>query len=342
MLLLLACVMGGYGVYAYVSLWFACRHTAVDMEIPIQISEKEQENMVRIKVNNEMRSSIGKADVLINVREITSGKIRKYRRKLPCICEGESTFVESLIFGEMGKYEVTLKGIRIYDLSGCICVRKKCNSTVSVRVMPGMYEVPVYRTEATRMYLGETDIYDEKRSGLDHSEVFQIREYRKGDRMQNVHWKLTARHDELVVKEHSLPKPCPVVLYLDFALGFKKGNEGKRIAFLEAAAGISYSVMKAGCPHYITWYDQREKDVLRIRVDDEESMFYLIATITEMQIDNCEGGLLAQYRDKYREESYIREYVLTDELVVRCNDEELGRLSAKELETSMAEIELIL
>ena len=40
--------------------------------------------------------------------------------------------------------------------------------------------------------------------GYDPSELFDVREFQNGDRLQSVHWKLSARTDELMVKELSL------------------------------------------------------------------------------------------------------------------------------------------
>ena len=100
-------------------------------------------------------------------------------------------------------------------MTGLLFFHVKCKSTGKIQILPELYEVPVFLTSATKNFYGESDLYDEQRSGYDKNEIFGIRTYQKGDRLQNVHWKLSAKQDELMVKEESLPKSCPVVLFLN-------------------------------------------------------------------------------------------------------------------------------
>lgn len=49
------------------------------------------------------------------------------------------------------------------------------------------------------------DIYDGKKSGTDVSEVFGLREYREGDTLQSIHWKLSGKMHQLIVREFGRP-----------------------------------------------------------------------------------------------------------------------------------------
>ena len=52
---------------------------------------------------------------------------------------------------------------------------------------------------------GDADVYDDFRPGNDSSEIFDVREFRDGDKIQSIHWKLSAKMQELVVREDSQP-----------------------------------------------------------------------------------------------------------------------------------------
>ena len=54
-----------------------------------------------------------------------------------------------------------------------------------------------------------------KKGGDDGSEVFEVRAYRDGDPLQRVHWKLTAKTGEMLVREFSLPKREVLLLQVD-------------------------------------------------------------------------------------------------------------------------------
>ena len=215
-IMLLVFVMSVFYVISVISTVLRCREIRGHMHVPIEISEKGRENLVKISVINQGKRMIFRTKALIVVKDITRGKRKQYWKKLPVLHEGENEFVESIIFHEMGKYELQLKCLRIYDITGLMHVDIRIKDTGKLRVMPGMYEVSVVRTEATKNFYGEADTYDEWFPGYDNNEIFQLREYQRGDRLQNVHWKLTAKHEELIIKEHSLPRSCPVVLLLDY------------------------------------------------------------------------------------------------------------------------------
>ncbi len=340
--MLLVFVMSVFYVISVISTVLRCREIRGHMHVPIEISEKGRENLVKISVINQGKRMIFRTKALIVVKDITRGKRKQYWKKLPVLHEGENEFVESIIFHEMGKYELQLKCLRIYDITGLMHVDIRIKDTGKLRVMPGMYEVSVVRTEATKNFYGEADTYDEWFPGYDNNEIFQLREYQRGDRLQNVHWKLTAKHEELIIKEHSLPRSCPVVLLLDYQSWGFWGRRFKVIPFMEATAGISFSIMDAGCPHYIAWYDKNEKDIVRIRVDDEESLFYFVGILADIRWGRCKRNLQEKYKEKYRVETYVREFVLNEKLELKDDKGIIAKMSAHKLEKTLSEVELVL
>lgn len=114
-----------------------------------------------------------------------------------------------------GNYEFELVRIKLYDFSRLFYVTKRVKKYANVEVMPQIDEIPVRITDRVRNFFGDSDIYDDLRPGYDPSELFDVREFQNGDRLQSVHWKLSARTDELMVKENSLPKACAVAIVAD-------------------------------------------------------------------------------------------------------------------------------
>lgn len=340
--MLLAIVLMCLFVISLISVICRCIKIKGHLHIPIEISEKGRENLVKINVTNSGKQLVFRTKALIVVKDITRGKKKRYWKKLTVLYEGENEFVESIIFHEMGKFKLQLKCLRIYDITGLLHLDIRMEEEGKLRVMPGMHEVSVVRTEATKNFYGEADTYDEWFPGYDNNEIFQLREYQRGDRLQNVHWKLTAKHEELIIKEHSLPRSCPVVLFLDYQSWGFLGRRFRMVPFMEATAGISFSIMDAGCPHYIAWYDKNEKDIVRIRVDDEESLFYFIGILADIRWGRCKRNLQEKYKQKYRVETYVREFVLNEKLELKDDKGIIAKMSARKLEKTLSEVELIL
>ena len=160
---------------------------------------------------------------------------------------------------------------------------------------------PVQLSDSVRTFLGEAEVYDDLRGGADNSQVFQIRSYQQGDRLQNIHWKLSAKSEELMVREHSQPKGCAIVLLLG-TKGKQKQTPEQRNRFLQIAASLSFSLVDAGCPHIVSWYDDAADDLARMRVDDEEGFYewqlcYLTARVKRANVD-----VETFYKKKYANE----------------------------------------
>ncbi len=341
-LMLFAFALGILFVVSVCSVILCCSKVRGSLQVPIEISEKGRENLVKVTISNGTSGTLPRVAVLFVVKDTTRGTTKRFLRKISSVPTGESEYVESIVFPEMGRYKLFLRKIRVCDVTGLAYGSVWTRSVANIQVMPGFFRIPVLRTEATKNFYGEADSYDERLPGYDNSEIFQIREYQRGDRLQHVHWKLTAKHDELVVKEHSLPKSCPVVLLLDYRPGIWGGQRRRILPFMEAAASLSFSMMEVGCPHYIAWYDRAQKDILRVRVDDEESMFYFVGILTDIRFGRCRSELAELYGDKYRMETYVREFVLDEKLVLKNGSEVINKIAARNVEKTLTEMELVL
>ena len=59
--------------------------------------------------------------------------------------------------------------------------------------------------------------YAEDRAGDDVSELYDIREYRAGDPVSRIHWKLLGRQEEIYIKEGGFPLEESPLLAADLA-----------------------------------------------------------------------------------------------------------------------------
>ena len=337
-ILLLAFMEAALFVVAFFSVLFRCFRIRGHIEVPVGIAERGKESLVKLVILNRCFVPVNRIRALIVVKDAMRRKKKKYWMTMPMVPKGESEFIQTVSFYGTGNYEIYLRKLRIYDITGLFGWNVRMKNQGAIQVMPELHDVPVRMTLATKNFYGEADVYDETTPGHDNSELFQVREYRPGDRLQNVHWKLTAKQDELIVKEHSLPKACPVILFLSY----QPKKRRQLLNFMEAVASLSFSIMDAGCPHYVVWYDGSELDVKRARVDDEESLFYMIGLLMKIRWVHCREDIKQRYRDKYRQDPYVWALTLDEKLQLYKEKELLIKYSAKQLKTSLGQMELLL
>ena len=121
-----------------------------------------------------------------------------------------------------------------------------------------------------------------------------------------------------------------------------KRKKKQLLYYLEMVASLSFSIMDAGCPHYVVWYDGVDSDVKRIRVDDEESLFYMIGVLMRVHWVHCKEDIRHRYRDKFRQEPYVWALTVNEKLQLYKEKELLVKYSGRKLKSSLGQIELLL
>lgn len=105
-----------------------------------------------------------------------------------------------------------------------------------------------------REQLIDSEEYDEKRPGDDPSQIFQIREYREGDRMQRIHWKASARTSQLMVKDYSMPIGSGALVLFDLRVAEDAG-----MVFLDQAVEYGLAILQGFLnqeyPPRAAWYN---------------------------------------------------------------------------------------
>lgn len=205
-LALLGCFMCVFMVLTFIALLVKAHRAVAAINIPIAIAT--QGESIRVSLSCRLKEAgFDGVKYRVTVKNNLSGE------KSTKWLSGGSDFLYSVNL--CGNYEFELVRIKLYDFSRLFYVTKRVKKYANVEVMPQIDEIPVRITDRVRNFFGDSDIYDDLRPGYDPSELFDVREFQNGDRLQSVHWKLSARTDELMVKENSLPKACAVAIVAD-------------------------------------------------------------------------------------------------------------------------------
>lgn len=339
-------IMFGYAgtallILAFLFLLYRVHTISCGITFPISIAECGKPLTARIIIENKSMFPCLKFQCLLEQNNhFLKGRHKEWLQGGDA-ASGKNSFDYSLVIEDYGSYEVVLKKVRIYDLTGLFYVNKKVQCSGYVQVLPNMQEIGVHLSEAARNFFGEAEVYDEFRPGDDHSELFQMREFRSGDKIQSIHWKLSAKQEELLVKEDSLPKACPVVLFLDYK-NEKQRRPEKVNAYLVILASISFSLMDAGCAHYAAWYSNRREDLVRVRVDDEESLFLFLSGYLQETFQKQDKDLRQLYQEKYKGENYLFAFQLDERLRLLKNGERIIRFHLEDWKKELEGLEIVL
>ena len=107
-------------------------------------------------------------------------------------------------------------------------------------------------------------------------EDYELREYRPGDPLRSVHWKLSSKWDELIVRDRAdtvIPLP---LLTLD---RFGKPEDLDRL--LDKLTGMSRAMLSVQRPHAVLWLDQAGEPQLYPVSDEREYTVCLLALLSQ-------------------------------------------------------------
>lgn len=231
-----------------------------------------------------------------------------------------------------GRTDIIFSHILIYDwffLFRCIL---KTDSSSALFIYPHIHSTQVQISEATSYFYAESEDTQDILQGHPYTPMPQIREYRNGDRFHQIHWKLSARMDQLLVKELGQPDGCPVLLFADLCWQPRDFCAASYSRLIEAVFSLSFHLAEQHCRHYVVWYDKKIRDLVRMQILQEEDLFVWIYTLFHTTHYEKKIDLPLLYRQKYPSDTYHTTFEVHPGPVIEQNGNVL--LSFKEEDPS--------
>ncbi|MCI8514350.1 MAG: DUF58 domain-containing protein [Lachnospiraceae bacterium] len=216
-----------------------------------------------------------------------------------------------------GRVCVSFPFYRVYDCLGLLGRKKRwgCEAEYLVRPKPVLVNLEELRELPV---IGEDgDSYYKDRSGQDNSEIYQVRDYRAGDRLSAVHWKLSARTEGLLVKEFSRPKKSSYLLVLDNRCAGQEDFHRRLTTLLS----ISCSLAAQEYVHTVAWFDYGFGMPKEVMVQDWEGYGRVGDQLLSMDWKTEGEFPLVLYERFFPQVQYVKVFYVTGTFARREADE---------------------
>ncbi len=217
--------------------------------------------MWRLSVENRSLLPLARLSLRLETRNLLTGASRRQKLALSGVIRRapEEFPVDA---AHCGLLEFRVRKVRVWDYLGLFslpCTQPQCArlSVDPVPVSPGPVNIPegqgVRPQSSGAARRGPGEDYD-------------LREYRPGDPMRSVHWKLSSKWDELIVRERAeTVTPLPMLAF-DWS-----GPPDRLDRVLDRLSGLSRALLAVQRPHVLVWLDQAGDPVRRV-VNDEKDL----------------------------------------------------------------------
>lgn len=253
----------------FLAAWISLRKVEVHISAMPVITRRGNDFEVKIEASNHSPLPITHLEVCFTYCNEISNRSKKDKAILGVDGNGSAYTVLNLKSEHCGNIKITAYSIRCYDILSIGYVSKKCNEWAIVSVAPTPHPMAgdIIRRTADMEMEDESIHYQEYKPGSDSSEIFGVRDYKEGDRPNQIHWKLSRKNQRLIMKDYSQPLRDSSLLFID--VGGNEEGEKKLLqtdSCIEAVLSVSEGILKKGHQHMLVWYDWAgkhyvEKDV---------------------------------------------------------------------------------
>lgn len=233
-----------------------------------------------------------------------------------------------------GELYIHALSVKCSDIFGFCFLNLDNNIQCRIDIIPEHNEVTILGSQISRAR-PEMGAFSVSRKGNDSSEVFDLRNYAQGDELKTIHWKLSSKTDQLIVKEYSDTTRYDTIVLYDISLK----TEGREIdkELLTTAIGSVHSLSKAlvgaGVPHTAAFVFNGR--VISMSITDEKSIIdFLYSVISHPLAEEngaaCKYLLAGQLEKSFENIIYFTAAAFPSELALIPHDSNLDAVLIRE------------
>ncbi len=201
-----------------------------------------------------------------------------------------------------GKLQVSLTGLEVYDPLGLFHFRVKAQGETVALFPPDIFPMETQILYGESLSL-DSDMFSMSKAGSDSSETFAIREYRPGDRIRQIHWKLSEKLDLTMVREYGLPIQNTILLVLE--TGLPEGQDLPQPACMDALAEALFSLAESltenQTVYSIAWYNHAHGELFCREVNDQGELMGLYPQVLSAVPGQDAYSVLSHYMEGHEQ-----------------------------------------
>ena len=191
------------------------------------------------------------------------------RRSLRQSTQSQGSWYVPLDTSHAGAYLCQVEKARVYDYLGLFRLPVRAPAPVETVIRPVPREparLPNLRHFLVRQL--------KPKPGGGFSEEHELRDYRPGDSMREIHWKLSVKTDRTIVREAQEPVRGLTLLTFDL-----RGTPGRVDATLEELLWLSQWLLDHDTPHQILWIDPTDCETATAPIDAPADLEALLSRL---------------------------------------------------------------
>lgn len=229
---------------------FLCRRSFERFSVGIQFSAVEAEKNLPVKLSiqfhNPTRAPLLHVECSFSISSPYYAKRGETTYVLPAPSGSTVPLSLPVVYNYCGLFRAEISEIKVYDYLHFVSFTKQADAHAQIHILPTSTVEVTYHPSFYAEGFDEYEAVSQK--GNVSSNVTDVREYQPGDRLQKIHWKLSAKIDKLMVKENEATSSHQFYVLLEL---YKSPEHPE---FLDEAVEYAYGVSKELLFHKETFF----------------------------------------------------------------------------------------
>ena len=267
-------------VLLFILVIIASRKLSGSLTLDLSSACKKQEFSVQLQIRNRFFLPLSRVKAAIRLQNRLTGEQKDFALFLPVGSHRKETVSWTMFSEHCGQLLISIEKLSVYDYLGLFLFSIPNPNKGCVDIIPNCQEISPKIDMGTQLCL-ESDLYSTQKPGSDPSETFGIREYIPGDSLRSIHWKLSVKTGQWMIRQFSLPLNHSVVLLIEFSK--PTGNHADAIdILLDCMFSLSYFLLLHQVRHRLCWYDTQSNQLEQLAVTCEEDLHTFLHHILQV------------------------------------------------------------
>lgn len=258
---------------------YSIRKINISHNIKTSIVNKGEYIPIDIRIDNKGLLLVVLLELKFKCNNYYQGINKTIKFALPILKYGKQEYSFSIKSDHCGDMDIELDSVSCSDYFELYNTSKNINKKTKVYILPQIGSVEDIVINKKTIIDLDGEKFSEVKPGDDPSQVFDFREYHSGDKLHSIHWKLSARRGNYMVKEYSLPLNGNYCVIMDLSFKDKKEKWDIIDVITETTLTIILRLQEEGINHYLVgmerYGDVCYKDIIQHDLPLTDTMFEL-------------------------------------------------------------------
>lgn len=252
-------------IISFIITFIQKRYISVAVSAQSKTYNKGDGVTIKISTSNRLKIFTGKVSICVSVKNNMFGTSNKNTLTM-ALGAYEQSVILKYICHHCGRHFCSIEKAKIYDFLSLFSFRIKDikSSKCDFYILPQISETAV-NTPSSLTDEIDSDEYSKTKSGDDPSEIFDLREYKEGDRISRINLKLSDKLDTLIVKDFGLPLSQSVLIMVDLCKGIKEAD-----CLVSQLCSVINSLLNQEIRCKVRWYNSEAAQIVVSELNSKE------------------------------------------------------------------------